>query len=282
MRKRRQAVARIDSSDHVSIGRRPLSAGAVALMLICAELGFQPDRRKAGVAGRAADAAGAARSLGALPVCSSSAGGATSNSSCVTARCGPASPRASSSRRIRADLSRPAADLGVRAVVFLTRAVFRGARLLCVSRRAAARSQWGGWPELRRRGAGDRRAAGQCRRRCPARRSPDRRRGALWARPAAVKATALIRAPAKRASATRWRCRSRFSVSRHGLGRTIDPYARAAVAVAAGLPGVLGGRPDVPAVVHAGENLFASKLSSFTFITPLFGVVASYFIMHDT
>ena len=26
----------------------------------------------------------------------------------------------------------------------------------------------------------------------------------------------------------------------------------------------------------------ASKLSAFTFITPLFGVVASYFIMHDS
>jgi drug/metabolite transporter (DMT)-like permease len=26
----------------------------------------------------------------------------------------------------------------------------------------------------------------------------------------------------------------------------------------------------------------ASKLSAFTFITPLFGVVASYFVMHDT
>jgi hypothetical protein len=26
----------------------------------------------------------------------------------------------------------------------------------------------------------------------------------------------------------------------------------------------------------------ASKLSAFTLITPLFGVVASYFIMHDT
>ena len=25
----------------------------------------------------------------------------------------------------------------------------------------------------------------------------------------------------------------------------------------------------------------ASKLSAFTFVTPLFGVVASYFIMHD-
>jgi drug/metabolite transporter (DMT)-like permease len=26
----------------------------------------------------------------------------------------------------------------------------------------------------------------------------------------------------------------------------------------------------------------ASKLSAFTFITPLFGVIAGYFIMHDT
>jgi drug/metabolite transporter (DMT)-like permease len=26
----------------------------------------------------------------------------------------------------------------------------------------------------------------------------------------------------------------------------------------------------------------ASKLSAFIFITPLFGVIASYFIMHDT
>jgi drug/metabolite transporter (DMT)-like permease len=44
----------------------------------------------------------------------------------------------------------------------------------------------------------------------------------------------------------------------------------------------LGGRIDVFAVVCAGETYSASKLSAFTFITPLFGVVASYFIMHDT
>jgi drug/metabolite transporter (DMT)-like permease len=30
------------------------------------------------------------------------------------------------------------------------------------------------------------------------------------------------------------------------------------------------------------QTYSASKLSAFTFITPLFGVVASYFIMHDT
>jgi len=30
------------------------------------------------------------------------------------------------------------------------------------------------------------------------------------------------------------------------------------------------------------KSYSASKLSAFTFITPLFGVIASYFIMHDT
>jgi drug/metabolite transporter (DMT)-like permease len=30
------------------------------------------------------------------------------------------------------------------------------------------------------------------------------------------------------------------------------------------------------------QRYSASKLSAFTFITPLFGVVASYFILHDT
>jgi drug/metabolite transporter (DMT)-like permease len=30
------------------------------------------------------------------------------------------------------------------------------------------------------------------------------------------------------------------------------------------------------------QTYSASKLSAFTFITPLFGVAASYFIMHDT
>jgi drug/metabolite transporter (DMT)-like permease len=29
------------------------------------------------------------------------------------------------------------------------------------------------------------------------------------------------------------------------------------------------------------KSYSASKLSAFTFITPLFGVIASYFIMHD-
>jgi len=31
-----------------------------------------------------------------------------------------------------------------------------------------------------------------------------------------------------------------------------------------------------------GLAISASKLSAFTFITPLFGVVASYLILHDT
>ena len=59
------------------------------------------------------------------------------------------------------------ADLGLaRGGVSLHRAVLCGTRLLPVSRRAAARVAMG-WarPELCRRGAGDRRSAGRCRRR---------------------------------------------------------------------------------------------------------------------
>jgi hypothetical protein len=35
-------------------------------------------------------------------------------------------------------------------------------------------------------------------------------------------------------------------------------------------------------VVFTGKVYSASKLSAFSFITPLFGVVGGYFIMHDT
>ena len=34
-------------------------------------------------------------------------------------------------------------------------------------------------------------------------------------------------------------------------------------------------------MVRAGEDLFGKQTVGFTFVTPLFGVVASYFIMHD-
>ena len=80
--------------------------------------------------------------------------------------------------RIRADLSRPAADLGVaRGGVALHRAVFCRARLLSVSRRAAAPVAMGrAGAEFCRRGAGDRRSAGRCRCQRAARRPPDRRR----------------------------------------------------------------------------------------------------------
>ncbi len=69
-------------------------------------------------------------------------------------------------------------DLGLaRGGVSLHRAVLRGARLLRLSRRTAARLAMGriGF-ELCRRGARDRRAPGQCRCESPARRPPDRRR----------------------------------------------------------------------------------------------------------
>ena len=55
-----------------------------------------------------------------------------------------------------------------------------------------------------------------------------------------------------------------------------------AVAVAVGLSGVLGGGLTFLLWFALVKTYSASKLSAFTFITPLFGVVASYFIMHDT
>ena len=85
--------------------------------------------------------------------------------------------------------------------------------------------------------------------------------GALWAATTLlVKATSLLRAPAEKGLGYQ----VAMSIPILGfrgmdLGRTIDPYSRAAVAVAAGLPGVLGGRADLPAVVRIGQNLFRQQ-----------------------
>src|SRR5437764_13849844 len=108
--------------------------------------------------------------------------------------------------------------------------------------------------------------------------------GALWAATTLlVKATALIKAPAEK-----------------GLG-----YQRALSIPILGLAAWITGEkithvPHVLSLSLLAYQAFwvvgltftlwfalvkaysASKLSAFTFITPLFGVVASYFIMHDT
>ena len=108
--------------------------------------------------------------------------------------------------------------------------------------------------------------------------------GALWAATTLVaKGTALRRAPPEKAlgyqvalsvpilAMAAW-------FSGESLTRVPGPLALALVAYQAiwvvGLTFLIWF-----ALVQAYS---ASKLSAFTFITPLFGVVASYFIMHDT
>ena len=109
--------------------------------------------------------------------------------------------------------------------------------------------------------------------------------GALWATTTLiVKTTALIKAPAgKGRSAIRWRYRSRFSrlrawISDETITHVPGPLSLSLLAYQAfwvvGLTFLLW--------FALVKTYSASKLSAFTFVTPLFGVVASYFILHDT
>ena len=108
--------------------------------------------------------------------------------------------------------------------------------------------------------------------------------GALWAATTLiVKATALIRAPAEKGLGYQvglsipilgfaaW-------ISGETLVRVPGPLALSLMAYQAfwvvGLTFLIW--------FALVKTYSASKLSAFTFITPLFGVVASYFIMHDT
>src|SRR5580700_6676921 len=108
--------------------------------------------------------------------------------------------------------------------------------------------------------------------------------GALWAATTLlVKATALLRAPPEKAlgyqvaisipilGLAAW-------ISGETLTRVPGPLALSLMAYQAfwvvGLTFLLW--------VGLVKTYSASKLSAFTFITPLFGVVASYFILHDT
>jgi drug/metabolite transporter (DMT)-like permease len=108
--------------------------------------------------------------------------------------------------------------------------------------------------------------------------------GAMWAATTLlVKATRLVRAPPEKAlgyqvalsipilSFAAW-------ISGETLARVPGPLALSLMAYQAiwvvGLTFLLW--------FGLVKTYSASKLSAFTFITPLFGVVASYFIMHDT
>src|SRR5882672_1903622 len=108
--------------------------------------------------------------------------------------------------------------------------------------------------------------------------------GALWAATTLiVKATALIRAPAEKGLGYQvavsipifvfaaWLTDERISHVPSALSLSLLAYQAFWVV---GLTFLLWF-----ALVKAYS---ASKLSAFTFITPLFGVIASYFIMHDT
>ena len=108
--------------------------------------------------------------------------------------------------------------------------------------------------------------------------------GALWAATTLlVKATALIKAPAEKGlgyqvalsipilGLAAWITGEKITHVPHVLSLSLLAYQAFWVV---GLTFTLWF-----ALVKAYS---ASKLSAFTFITPLFGVVASYFIMHDT
>jgi len=108
--------------------------------------------------------------------------------------------------------------------------------------------------------------------------------GALWAATTLiVKATALIRAPAEKGLGSQvavsipifvfaaWLTDERITHMPSALSLSLLAYQAFWVV---GLTFLLWF-----ALVKAYS---ASKLSAFTFITPLFGVIASYFIMHDT
>ena len=174
-----------------------------------------------------------------------------------------------------------------RAVVFLYTAPFFVAlgSYVFLGERLRAVAMGGAGPELCRRRARDRRAAGQCRCQCAVRRSPDRRRRL------AVGGDHADRegdAADQRAGGEGARL----------PGRDLDPDPRCS------RPGFRARRiTHMPSALSLSllayqafwvvgltfllwfalvKTYSASKLSAFTFITPLFGVVASYFIMHDT
>ena len=108
--------------------------------------------------------------------------------------------------------------------------------------------------------------------------------GALWAvTTLLVKATALIKAPAEKGLGYQvalsipilgfaaWMTGERITHIPHALSLSLLAYQAFWVV---GLTFTLW--------FALVKTYSASKLSAFTFITPLFGVVASYFILHDT
>ena len=88
--------------------------------------------------------------------------------------------------------------------------------------------------------------------------------GALWATTTLiVKTTALIKAPAEKGLGYQVALSIPIlAACRLDIGRNHHPRSRAAVAVVAGLSGVLGGGSDVHVVVRPGENLLRQQTVS--------------------
>ena len=263
-------------------GRRRVDADAVP------ELGFQPDRGQAGAAGHSADAAGhdplRRRAAGAA---ADRAAARREDCSSATARLAPAcSPGVLFGLEFVLIYRGLLLTSASRAVVFLYTAPFfvaLGSYQFLGERLRA--SQWGG---LALSFAGVALAIGV------PQADVDANvllgdllivgGGALWAATTlVVKATPLLRAPPEKAlgyqvalsipilALAAW-------ISGETLTRVPGPLALSLMAYQAvwvvGLTFLIW--------FALVKTYSASKLSAFTFITPLFGVVASYFIMHDT
>jgi drug/metabolite transporter (DMT)-like permease len=107
--------------------------------------------------------------------------------------------------------------------------------------------------------------------------------GILWAvTTLVVKATPLLHAPAEKTLAYQ----VAVSVPILALGAAVSgehhPYAGAAGLGSDGLSDGLDRWDTFLIWVALVKTYSASKLSSFTFMTPLFGVIGGYFVMHDT
>jgi hypothetical protein len=111
----------------------------------------------------------------------------------------------------------------------------------------------------------------------------DRRGGALWAATTLiVKATALIKAPAEKGLGYQVAMSIPILALAAWISGETITHIPAAVAVADGLSGVLGGRIDVPVVVCAGENLFGQQIVGLHLHHAAVRRGRRYFIMHDT
>jgi drug/metabolite transporter (DMT)-like permease len=264
---------------------RPLSPGAVAVMLmLCLSWGFNQIAVKLALPDIPPMLQATIRSAGALPVLLLIA--RMRRDDFQTRRHAARRPvcRRAVRHRIRLDLSRPVVHLGVaRGGVYLYCAVFVAFGSICFSANGCAPRNGAVLHCASGRRAGDRRSQANVDANVLLGDLMIVGGGALWA------ATTLI------AKGTRLR----FAAPEKALGYQVA-MSIPILGLAAWLSGETLTRIPGPLAlslmayqaiwvvgltyllwVALVKTYSASKLSAFTFITPLFGVVASYFIMHD-